>query len=1037
MGLTIQVLNEVGFRIDGQPVPQLRSKTASALLIYLAYHPRSFSRAYLSALFWPDKAEAQAGANLRTALKLLRPHFSPYLNITRQQVGFKHGTSYEIDAKRFETNLGNLLDLGDVGSEETTLDQLKQFFDRKVPQFLPGFYIQGAPDFEQWLSQTQRRFQQSVESGLQRYVRVLLKFAQYREGTEIAEELVTINPYLESPRRVLMECLWRSGRRTAALAQYSELTEMLQAEFGTIPEMQTDQLYAKIQAEQVLPPSNLPLQTTPFIGRKYELEDAYKKLLIPSCRLLTIFGPGGVGKTRLLMAIGEKFRATFPGRFPDGVFFVPLAQLTTVKYLATAIATALGLTLSGNDSVESDLLNHFKDQEILLLLDNMEHLLLNEADVDQTLGLIESIVHAAPLSKLCVTSRTRLMLREEWLFPLEGLAVPPNENETNRLSTHPTHVDLVSYPAIKLFLNHSQQRPKLFEPRPDELPVVGHICRLLDGLPLGIEMASALLDEIPCTQIATHIESHLGELSLPLRNVPKRHQSLWGLFDYSYQQLEDRMQGILKRLAIFQAPFSEEGAKAVAFASLSDLRRLVDRALLIERQVSDDQMTRYEMHSLLHRFVQDQLQADPATGSIARERQTNFITSFLYEREADIMRGGPPAIFSEIEASIDDIRAVWGRILGEDRHQGQAEDQFIPLERSLNGLFYFYWTRGWLAEGHEMASKLSALPNNQELSIKGRLWESEFDAWLSKYDASEKGFLETLARCRPLGLRSIEIDALNGLGRVRYWQGELEASERLFVENLRLARVEEDPFAIALALNCLANVVAEARADYDDALVLFSESLSISRQVGDFYGSARALINMGTVANKQEEYEKAAALYQESLDLYQHIGYQHGIGFTLNYMGQLASKTGRYAEAESLITQSFERHQRSGDRRGMADSLRQLGNTARDQNKVETAFDHYKEALTLARSFQGELLTLSILVELAQLFMQIGQEQRATIIALFVKAHSLAGQEVIEPAELLLQEISAAGTNIHKEMINDLSQADVIAFALASPPFKT
>ncbi|MEM8860935.1 MAG: BTAD domain-containing putative transcriptional regulator, partial [Chloroflexota bacterium] len=376
MSLKINLLGEVSFWVDGKAMPPLRSRTATALVVYLAYHPQPFSREFLATFFWPDKTQEHAATNLRSTLRLLRPDFEPYITIARKEVQFNQTADFFIDAVDLEQRLNQLQTFSPSPTQvDPQLGRaLANLLATDQEIFMPGFYVNNSPKFEQWVFSNRDQLQQKMENSLQQVVELWVKKAGYETALPVAKRLVQLDPLNEKTGRLLMEIQWRSGQRNDALREYKSLASRLSAELDILPAEETIKLRSRIRAQQALPITHLPEQTTPFIGREAELVSLYNQLMLPTCRFLTIFGPGGVGKTRLLIALGELLCNKFPGPFPEGIFYIPLVQLSSARFLTLSLVSGLGLTLFGEGTPEEELLNHVAGKELILLLDNMEHL---------------------------------------------------------------------------------------------------------------------------------------------------------------------------------------------------------------------------------------------------------------------------------------------------------------------------------------------------------------------------------------------------------------------------------------------------------------------------------------------------------------------------------------------------------------------------------------------------------------------------------------------------------------------------------------
>lgn len=1013
--LSIKMLGEASFAVDGEPIKPLRSRTATALLVYLASHSRSFSRSFLAEFFWDDRTPSQASANLRTALKLLRPVFGDYLLIERLSVGFNHDSKFDMDAALFADQLESLLPSLEPPLRESQVEELAAVLDLYRGNFLESFHLSNSAGFEAWQRDEQTRHQQLAEQGLRRLVTYYLATGDYQKGIEQATRLLAFDPYDETVHRDLMAMLWRSGHRNRALQKYVSLRKFLDAELGVPPEPETADLFQRIRSAPASPKHNLPAETAVFVGREASLTELGSTLAQPHCRLINILGPGGVGKTRLLLKLGQRILKTYPGQFVNGVRFFSLAQLSSGQFLATSLAETLGISLSSEEPM-LDLQNYLREKELLLLLDNFEHLLEDNVGGRQALQLVEQLIDAAPQVKFVVSSRERLRLETERVFSLAGLSTP-----TNGLT--PT---TDAFEAVELFVQNARRIDRFFVATPEQVNVIGRICRLLDGLPLGIELAAAWIRTLTPAEILKQLQAEFDFLQLSVHNRPERHQTLRNLFDHTWQMLDERETAVMQQLSIFRGPFTIQAAKAIATADRDTLLGLVDKSLL--QTVQRDEVQHFAMHELLRRYAAEQLALDPDTEAAIKTAHGHYFAQFVQERLDPIRRGGPKQIFDEVAACINEIRAAW-------RWSQQSGDEVI-IEQSFEGLFYFFWTKGWLQEGatttiQVQESLRKAGSENSKLLTRIEMWEAEFYAWLGRYDESAtiaQRIIETARRDKSYAELNF---TLNILARLKFWQGDYKEAEALFEENMAVAHHLEDGEMIALVLNGLANTVAEGSKDYTKAHTFYRESLAIAIEYDDKFAHARALINLGALFFELEKLDEAKPFCQDSLRLYREIGYPHGIGAALRYLSQIAFLQKDYQQAKELVDESYALNQEAGDRRAVFESLCLLGNIARNERNFRVACSRYAEALQVAVDMDLEKLGLVLFLDLAELLQMIGQDAEALKFINFILVNPRSGQELIDTTRQFLENgrFDTANSSTSSDSESETSYEEMMALA--------
>ena len=352
---------------------------------------------------------------------------------------------------------------------------------------------------------------------------------------------------------------------------------------------------------------NLPVQTTPFIGRERELAELGQLLKDPDVRLVTVLGAGGMGKTRLALEIGDDVL----DKFQDGVFFVSLARLRSAELIAPSIIQALGIEFVGGGAggsasptyLKKIVLRNLRRKEMLLILDNFEHL-LDSAD------LIGEIIQTAPGVKILVTSRARLNVGGEHRFQVGGMAYPENIQAE----------EAQKYSAIKLFMDSSRRARSDFSPNANEMKYIVKICNLVDGMPLGIRLAAAWVETLSPEEIATEIVQSLDLLETELRDIPERHRSIRALFDHSWRLLSVREQDVFQSFSVFQGGCTREAAQEITGATLRDLRSLVNKSLL-QRTLNG----RYEIHELSREYAAEKLDMNPESRDAVHSRHSALL----------------------------------------------------------------------------------------------------------------------------------------------------------------------------------------------------------------------------------------------------------------------------------------------------------------------------------------------------------------------------------------------------------------------------
>ncbi len=661
---------------------------------------------------------------------------------------------------------------------------------------------------------------------------------------------------------------------------------------------------------------NLPIQATPFLGREEELGKIMELLRGPSCRLVTLIGPGGIGKTRLaIQAAAEEIE-----RFAHGVYFIPLDSLSSAEFLVSAIAEALKFSFYSKEDEKVQLLNYLREKQLLLILDNFEHLVAGA-------GMISEVLNVASEVKIMVTSRELLNLRGEWIVQVGGMDVPEGER-----------IDVEGYSAIQLFLHTAERVRTGMEFSDEDKRFVVRICQLVGGLPLGIEIASSWLRSLSCKEIAQEIEKGIDFLETSMRDIPERHRSLRAVFDYSWDLLGETERGALRQLSVFLGGFSREAAEHVAGARLGLLTSLVDKSLL-RRHTNG----RYEMLDVLRQYVLEKLEEQAEEKEQVLDKHCKYYANFLEERGQQ--RVGPEyeAMMEDVALEIENVRIAWDRALA------KAKDECIS--KSIACLFWFYRTRGWYHEGHEIFSKaVSTYQGKESKAIFARLLsrKARFIFRLGDLHRAREEFEQSLAMLRKLDLPSEVAFVLNYLGIAYRMLGELDKVMPLHEEALEIFKKLGDKSEIATTLSNI-SYITTSLGNYSEAQRMEEEVLALNKELGDPYGIAGSLIDLGSLAHTRGELKEAENLYNQSLAISKELKHQYGMGRTLNNLGIVKSSMGDYEGAKQCYQESYEIFSEIGDMSGKAASLTNMGVIYRMQGKFEEAQKMHEETLVICK----------------------------------------------------------------------------------------
>jgi len=635
-------------------------------------------------------------------------------------------------------------------------------------------------------------------------------------------------------------------------------------------------------------PNNLPRQRTTFVGREREAIALRELLVRNDVQLVTLIGPGGIGKTRLALQVAADIAPEFPG----GVCFVPLSVVTDPGLIPSTIGQALGLHESGNQSPQETLQEYLGSlgQPMLLLLDNFEHLV-------SAAPVIAQLLTASRKLKIAVTSQAPLHVYGEHEFPVPPLALPD-------LKSIPPIEVLSSLPAVALFVERAQAIRRDFTLTRENAPAIATLCARLDGLPLAIELAAARIKLLSPSAMLARLESRLNLLTGGARDLPTRQQTLRSTVDWSYGLLTTAEQTLFRRLSVFIGGCTLEGAEAVCDTKgdlgldiLDGMSSMVDKSLAqqVEQANAD---TRFVMLSTIREYAAERLAESNDEAATRRAHAAYYIV--LAEEGAEEI-GAHPEWLDRFEIEHENFRLALDHLV-------KTKDVEWALRLGA-ALFRFWETREHLKEGRETIARLLALQGTIALpKLRARL------TFAAAVLASE--------------------------------QGDYASARTLFEESLNTCVELNDKRGVAVALNALA-VGARDRNDLSAASSLFERCVAIWKDLGDRADIARTLSNLANVTKMQGDYARASALYDECRTIFRKAGDEAGVAWTLNYQGDVAREKADLSAARSFYEQSLAAFRQLGDHWGIASALSDLANLSCDQGNEKEARRIYGESIQI------------------------------------------------------------------------------------------
>ena len=690
----------------------LGTAKANALFFYLATTGQPHSRATLVNLLWGEMAESKARRNLTTTLTNLRKVLAPFLVVESDRIAFQREAPWQLDVHQFQQQLAQ-------GRSSQDMRLVREAVARYRGDFLDGLTVKDGLAFEEWLYTQREQLREQHLQALQLLVDDAVVRGDYAGGIDYAHQLLALDPWRETAHRQLMILHMQNDRRYAALAQYESCRQVLAEELGVDPSPETMALHQRLLEAESTPTHNLPPSPSTFVGREQELQQIHHHLIDPACRLLTLVGPGGVGKTRLALEAGRCYTDPESGHaaavleqrgFGDGIYFVALAGVANsaqatvpqTNTVITAIAAAIGYSFSGSSLPQEQLVGYLSSRALLLIVDNFEEYLHGEAS-QPVLALLTILLEQAPHITLLLTSRARLKLQAEWVLTIDGLPFPKEDRSSNG---GVTTAALREYAAANLFLQRAEQVQMGFAPSAQDTRDIIRLCQLLEGLPLGLELAAQWVTDLTCGEIVAEIEQGIDILSTDLHNLPARHRSLRAVIEYSWQLLTPEEQQAVGKLAVFRGGFTRPAATEVANASLPMLVRLVDHAL-IRRAGDDATARRHDMHALIQQFARQKLQANEAEWSATILAHSTYYVEFAEECYARYLAGEYPTVMPLLMAENDNLSTAWTRLVEQLPQDQSCLPAIELLSRFVRPLAWFYQRRARYREGID-ALKMAA-----------------------------------------------------------------------------------------------------------------------------------------------------------------------------------------------------------------------------------------------------------------------------------------------------------------------------------------
>lgn len=859
------------------------------LLAYLALEPgRVHGRDSLAALLWPELPESSARTNLRQVLADLRQALgdeqqsTPLLLIRRDTVQLNPASHVQLDVAEFTDLLNQCASHRHrhISRCATCAARLEQALNLYQGDLLAGMPGNESLTFTEWLRPLREQLHSQALAGLGQLSAYHERNRDYARALEAVRRQLALEPWREEAHRAAMQLHGLLGDRGASLAQFARCQAVLASEFSVEPEAETMALFQAIRDGEPVRspfapgrPLRLPPDSPAPLGREEELAALDELLADPAHRLITIVGPGGVGKTCLAIAAAGANASAFA----DGAVYLPLASVHDASLLPTTLLAALELTPQPDRQPEEQLIAYLKDREILLVLDNLEHLLAG-------VGLLARLIRETNAVTLLATSRERLALRAEWLFDLGGLAVPALDSSSG---------ELAASAAVSLFVQRARQVQRRFRLEA-EAEAVASICRVVEGLPLALELAASATRQQPCAAIAAALETGIATLSSDLHDLPERQRSLQAAFSYSWQLLTPGEQQVLRRLSVFRGGFEEAEAAAVAGATMPQLHALCDKSLL--RRAGEG---RFDMHELIRQYAANHMAA-AGEAEATHRRHLEAMLALAQRAEPQLTGAEQQQWLDRLEREHNNMRAAlaWGL----------AHGQIGPTAALGGALVRFWWRRDYLREGREWLGQLlhgmsenGVEPTSHAGVLKGlaALAHRQGD-----FEEAQHYYQQELTMRRALGSPPELVAAMSNLAATWSQQGRYGEAEGLLQACVALDREQNDSYGLAHDLGSL-GLSKLRQGFYAEAHGLLSESLALHRQHEDTFSVALTLANLGSAAHGLGDIAALGRYTEEALSLMRTLNNSYNSAIALENLAYVYRAVGDKARCTATLQESL------------------------------------------------------------------------------------------------------------------------------------
>lgn len=965
--LDIRLLGTFDACVRGERLPPLRSRRERWLLALLALrHDRDTSRQWLASTLWPDNDEEQALFYLRKALSNLRKALGP-------------------EAERLASpNPRTLrLNMTDCYADVIAFDRAVAAVERSsdptegLRQAVACYRGPLLPDCdEDWMA-LERGHRESA------YLQALEQLSAISEPVQSVRWLrllIEADPYRENAHRALMKALAECGDRAAVSAVYRELQSRLLQDLNASPAPETQALYRELQQREpqavatpaqttiaANPKRRLPVPLTDLVGRSKEIGELLE--LQKARRLITLLGAGGVGKTRLAVAVADAALE----QFCDGACFIDLAPLSDSSLVPQAAAKALGIGENPLQSTTETLVEILRGSRMLLVLDNCEHV------IEESAKLAEALLAGCPGLCILATSREPLRVDGEQLFRVPSLGIP----STSDLRSHDPLEGLdptfsMRFEAVQLFVDRASRANSSFHMTRRNAHDVAEICRQLDGIPLAIELAAARIRSMSPAELCQRLSQSFRLLTGGSRTALPRQQTLRSLIDWSYDLLNESEKALLGRLSVFAGgwtlPMAAQicGEDGVGETEIVDtLASLADKSLVTVD--GSGETARYRLLETVKHYAQDRLAERGEELTTIRIRHRDYFIELALDIRPKLMGADQARWFSILDAEHDNLRQALNLCM-------ELPDGGQPGLKLAAALSRFWLTRGHFAEGRERYAAIAALPSAQERTRERAqaLNGAGLLAWRqSDYPAAQALYAESISIARELGDIVDVGRALNNLALITRDLGDYASARAMHEESIEIIRASGDKLVTAICLSNL-GAVDHYQGDFASARTAFEEGLAVQRELGDRSATSVTLNSLGEVARDQGDYRYAQQCHEEGLEIAKELSNSFDYASHLYGLGCCADHAGNIEEARALLLESLRTMYELGEKTLVTDYFSAMASLARKEHRESRAVRLLASRAELRKATGSPLpdyALQSMEAELAELRLQLGDDK--------------------------------------------------------------